>query len=61
MDGNDGSRRVLEHIGMTREGVLRQINLLRGQYVDMHLYSIVRDDWKSEADYRTRFDFLESQ
>ena len=61
VDGNDGSRRVLEHIGMTREGVLRQITFLRGQYVDMHPYSIVRDDWKSEADYRTRFDFLESQ
>jgi RimJ/RimL family protein N-acetyltransferase len=61
VDGNDGSRRVLENICMTHEGVLRQINFLRGEYVDMHLYSIVRDDWKSEADYRARFDFLESQ
>ena len=43
---------------MSHEGVLRQITFLRGEYVDMHLYAIVRDDWKSEADYRTRFDFL---
>ena len=52
---------MLEHIGMTHEGVLGQINFLRGEYVDMHLYSIVRDEWSSEADYRARFDFLESQ
>lgn len=59
--GNDGSRRVLERIGMRHEGVLRQITFLRGEYVDLHLYSFVRADWKSEADYRTRFDFLASQ
>jgi len=46
---------------MSHEGVLRQITFLRGEYVDMHLYAIVRDDWKSEADYRTRFDFLDTQ
>jgi [ribosomal protein S5]-alanine N-acetyltransferase len=59
--GNDGSARVLERIGMRHEGVLRQNTFLRGEYVDLNLYSIVRNDWKSEADYRTRFDFLESQ
>jgi [ribosomal protein S5]-alanine N-acetyltransferase len=52
---------VLERIGMRHEGVLRQNTFLRGEYVDLNLYSIVRNDWKSEADYRTRFDFLESQ
>jgi len=61
MDGNDGSSRVLERIGMRHEGVLRQITFLRGEYVHMHIYSIVRSDWKSESDYRKRFDFLESQ
>src|SRR4051794_18678227 len=61
VDGNDGSCRVLERIGMRQEGVLRRITFLRGEYVDMHLYSIVRDEWKCEADYRARFDFLESQ
>jgi RimJ/RimL family protein N-acetyltransferase len=61
IDGNDGSGRVLERIGMRHEGVLRRITFLRGEYVDLHLYSIIREDWKSEVDYRTRFDFLESQ
>ena len=61
IDGNGGSSRVLERIGMRYEGVLRQITFLRGEYVDMHIYSIVRRDWKSESDYRKRFDFLESQ
>jgi len=61
VDGNDGSRGVLERIGMRHEGVLRELVFLRGSYVDMHLYSIVRTDWKSESDYRSRFDFLESQ
>jgi len=46
---------------MNHEGVLKRITFLRGEFVDMHLYAIVRDDWKSEAAYRTRFDFLESQ
>jgi hypothetical protein len=34
---------------------------LRGEYLDLRLYSIIREEWKSEADYRTRFDLLESQ
>jgi hypothetical protein len=34
---------------------------LRGAYVDLRLYSITREDWKSEADCRQRFDFLEAQ
>jgi RimJ/RimL family protein N-acetyltransferase len=61
IEGNDGSGRVLERIGMRHKGVMRQMTFLRGNYLDMHLYAIVRDDWKSESDYRTRFDFLESQ
>jgi RimJ/RimL family protein N-acetyltransferase len=61
IDGNDGSRRVLERIGMRHEGVMRQMTFLRGEHVDMHLYAIVRADWSSESDYRKRFDFLESQ
>lgn len=43
------------------EGVMRQMSFLRGEHVNMHLYAIVRPDWKSEADYRQGFDFLESQ
>ena len=59
--GNDGSCAVLEKIGMTREGLLRQVHYLRGRYVDMHLYSLIRGDWKSEDDYVGRFEFLAAQ
>ena len=61
IDGNDGSRGVLERIGMRHEGLMRQITFLRGEYMDMHIYGITRGDWSSEAEYRQRFDFLESQ
>jgi [ribosomal protein S5]-alanine N-acetyltransferase len=61
IEGNQGSARVLETIGMRHEGVLRQMAYLRGEYVDIHMYSILRDEWNSETDYRTRFDFLEAQ
>jgi len=50
--GNDASCRVLENAGMQRDGVYRRVFFLHGQYVDMHLYSIVRDDWHDEDAYR---------
>jgi [ribosomal protein S5]-alanine N-acetyltransferase len=56
--GNEGSGAVLRKIGMTEEGVLRHVFFLRGRYVDMELYSILRNEWESEEAYRTRFDFL---
>jgi len=58
VDGNLGSCRVLETIGMQREGMLRDLFFLRGRYVDLLMYSIVRRDWKSENEYEKRFDFL---
>lgn len=50
--GNDGSCRVLEKAGMQKEGIYRRVFFLHGRYVDMHLYSIVRQDWKDENSYR---------
>lgn len=58
VDGNDGSCAVLEKVGMQREGTLRGLFFLRGAYVDMQIYSIIRGDWKSEQHYRQRHDFL---
>lgn len=52
--GNDVSCKVLESAGMQKEGVYRNVLFLHGRYVDMHLYSIVRDDWRDEASYRER-------
>jgi ribosomal-protein-alanine N-acetyltransferase len=55
--GNDASCRVLEKAGMQRDGLLRKQFFLRGRYVDMHLYAIVRDDWTSEDAYAGRVEF----
>ena len=50
--GNEGSGRVAEATGMQLEGVHRRAYFLHGGYRDMHLYSIVREDWVDEKTYR---------
>jgi ribosomal-protein-alanine N-acetyltransferase len=42
IDGNAASARVVEKIGMCREGKLRSLLLHRGQHVDVELFSILR-------------------
>ena len=42
---NEASWRVMEKLGMQREGVLRRRRQIRGEYVDDVLYAILRDDW----------------
>jgi len=42
---NVASARVMEKLGMTFEGILRQYQYVKGQYRDLKLYSILRQDW----------------
>jgi len=42
--GNDRSRRIPERLGFTMEGVLRQVQRLRGTYYDHTLYALLRDE-----------------
>ena len=52
---NEASWRVMEKLGMLREGFLRRHRVIHGEYVDDVLYSIVRGDWSlpDEQSYET--------
>jgi len=43
---NVGSWRVMEKIGMKREGILRQQMALKGGWVDAVWYAILRAEWE---------------
>ena len=45
---NVGSWRVMEKIGMTREGTLRSQGVNRGVRQDYHYYGILRTEWKRQ-------------
>ena len=44
-EGNAASRRVLEKLSMRHEGCLRQHILKWGQFIDLHLYAILRQEF----------------
>lgn len=43
---NRASARVLEKVGMTYEGTLRQAHYRRGRHWDVSMYSVLRCEWK---------------
>ncbi len=42
---NQASQRVMEKIGMRREGVLRQNRVVRGEAIDEAWYGVLRKEW----------------
>jgi RimJ/RimL family protein N-acetyltransferase len=46
--GNDASMRVMEKIGMRKEGVLRQSRIVKGRVFDENRYSILRVEWQAQ-------------
>lgn len=44
---NPASGRVMEKAGMTFEGILRKRCCLQGQYRDMKMYAILREEWEA--------------
>lgn len=50
--GNTASCRVAEGAGMQRDGIYRQVFFLHGRFTDLHLFAIVRSDWRDERSYR---------
>ncbi|MFC1451954.1 GNAT family N-acetyltransferase [Verrucomicrobiota bacterium] len=45
---NQASGRVLEKLGMRREGVARQHTKRRGEYEDLLLYGILKEEWRAQ-------------
>jgi len=43
---NKASQKVLEKAGFTREGTIRKVLFIRGEWADGYLYSILREEWK---------------
>jgi RimJ/RimL family protein N-acetyltransferase len=43
---NIASQKALERAGFSKEGIMRKSWYIRGEYRDMYLYSILREEWK---------------
>jgi len=43
---NQRSRAVAERLGFVHEGILRKAELVNGQFHDLALYAMIRDDWQ---------------
>jgi ribosomal-protein-alanine N-acetyltransferase len=43
---NVGSQKVLEKAGFKKEGLLRKLFFMRGEWRDAYVYSILREEWK---------------
>ena len=43
---NTGSRKLLEKLGFTLEGTLRQHEMCRGELIDIQIFGLLRGDWK---------------
>jgi RimJ/RimL family protein N-acetyltransferase len=56
---NFASARVLEKVGMRREGLRREDELLRGEWRDSYLYAILEQEWRNNARHLKRKKILE--
>lgn len=43
--GNDRARRSYEKAGFTHEGTMRRAHFARGEHHDVHVMSLLRDEW----------------
>ena len=46
--GNQRSIRLVEDLGMQREGTIRSAHLKRGNWVDAHTYGILSEEWEQD-------------
>ncbi len=43
--GNHRSRAIAEKLKFKEEGILRQAEWLNGKFIDLHLYSMLKEEW----------------
>ena len=48
MEGNDSSRRVMEKVGMTFEGIQREAMLIKGSYANVGVCAILAGEWRAK-------------
>lgn len=46
--GNDAGRRAYEKAGFTHEGTMRRAHFARGEHHDVHVMSLLRDEWLAQ-------------
>jgi len=51
--GNDRARRAYEKAGFTHEGTLRRAHFARGQFHDVHVMGLLRDEWLAAGNPRS--------
>ena len=49
---NAASARLLERVGFTREGCLRQQTFLKGEWTDDLIYGLLATEWLKDAPLR---------
>ncbi|MCT4632559.1 MAG: GNAT family N-acetyltransferase [Firmicutes bacterium] len=47
---NNKSYAIPERLGFVKEGTIRQVELVRGNYYDHYVYGMLREDWKKLND-----------
>ena len=52
--GNERGRRAYEKAGFVHEGVMRRARYHHGKYVDVHLMSMLREDWAADRSGKAR-------
>src|SRR5262249_7440466 len=46
--GNIASRRCFEKVGFQHEGRLREARYVNGQFIDLHYYAVLEQEWSPE-------------
>jgi RimJ/RimL family protein N-acetyltransferase len=52
--GNERGRRTYEKVGFVHEGTLRRAHFARSEHHDVHVMSLLRDEWLARARRRSR-------